>query len=113
MLAKYKGNTVEVWEISKVNERPDWVKKAFEENYLTWLDNRLKILLNGIKPNIKRNFKLGLQGIFAMGDGFGGAFAMGDIGDFLDITTGQVVSSNYFYKHYIPISGEIYLCGIF
>ncbi|WP_285124194.1 hypothetical protein [Lactococcus petauri] len=107
MLAKYNGNIVEVWEISKANEQPDWIKKSFEENYLTWLDDRLKILLNGIKPNFKRNFKLGVQGILGTGDGFGGAFVMGDIGDYLDITTGQVVSSKYFSKHYKLISGEL------
>ena len=44
MEVKYKNKSVEVWEISKTNEQPDWVKQAFKENYLSWYDDRLKIL---------------------------------------------------------------------
>lgn len=34
MKALLNGKPVDVWEISKTNEQPDWVKKAFAENYL-------------------------------------------------------------------------------
>lgn len=33
MKAVYKGRPADVWEISQTNERPAWVKAAFEENY--------------------------------------------------------------------------------
>ena len=67
MEVKYKNKSVEVWEISKTNEQPDWVKQAFKENYLSWYDDRLKILLTGINPTAKRNIKLGIMnGILIM-----------------------------------------------
>ena len=108
MEAKYKNKSVEVWEISKTNEQPDWVKQAFKENYLSWYDDRLKILLTGINPTAKRNIKLGIMnGILSLGQGFGGTYAMGNIGDFLDITNGRVISKKYFIKHYyIKIDDE-------
>lgn len=34
MKALYKGNPADVWEINKTGARPDWVKEAFDENYL-------------------------------------------------------------------------------
>ncbi|ARE09867.1 putative role in replication [Lactococcus lactis subsp. lactis] len=108
MEVKYKNKSVEVWEISKTNEQPDWVKQAFKENYLSWYDDRLKILLTGINPTAKRNIKLGIMnGILSVRQGFGGTYAMGNIGDFLDITNGRVISKKYFIKHYyIKIDDE-------
>ena len=50
MKATYKDQSAEVWEISKNNEFPDWVKEAFEKNYLVWLDDRLRILMAGLFP---------------------------------------------------------------
>ena len=50
MKAVYKGRSADVWEISQTNERPAWVKAAFEENYLCWLDNHLRILMSGTEP---------------------------------------------------------------
>ncbi|KZK51057.1 rated by Genemark [Lactococcus cremoris] len=41
-----------------------------------------------------------MNGILSVGQGFGGTYAMGDIGDVLDITNGTVVSNKYFKKHY-------------
>ena len=48
-----------------------------------------------------------MNGILSVGQGFGGTYAMGDIGDFLDITNGRVISKKYFIKHYyIKIDDE-------
>jgi hypothetical protein len=100
MEVKYKNQPVEVWEISKTNEQPDWVKKAFEENYLSWYGNRLKVTMLGIKPKTKRNIILGLKGALGNINGYGSIYFMGDIGDVLDITNGKVISKKYFLKHY-------------
>lgn len=104
MRALYKGSPADVWEIGKLNSQPDWVKKAFEQNYLVWYDDRLKILLSGINPSAKRNIKLGVQGIFGTIDGFGGTAIMADIGDYVDITNGIVMSKKNFLKHYTVIT---------
>lgn len=99
MEVKHKNKSVEVWEISKTNEQPDWVKRAFKENYMCWLDDRLKITVAGIKSNAKRNTSNGIKAILDTTSGFG-VYLMGGIGDFLDITNGRVVSKKYFLKHY-------------
>ena len=57
MKAVYKGRPADVWEISQTNERPAWVKAAFEENYLCWLDNHLRILMSGLNPSLGANLK--------------------------------------------------------
>ena len=107
MELKYKNKSVEVWEISKTNEQPDWVKQAFKENYLSWYGDRLKITMMGIKPNTKRNIAIGLKGVLGTFNSFGSVCFMGDIGDFLDITNGRVISKKYFIKHYyIKIDDE-------
>ncbi len=41
----YKGQPADVWEITKTGAQPDWVKDAFSQNYLYWLDNRVRILM--------------------------------------------------------------------
>lgn len=100
MKAFYKGNQVDVWEIGKANEQPEWVKKAFAENYLVWLDNRLRILMSGLNPSLSKNMKLGAVG--SVGGGFCGyiMYDTGYIGDYLDITNHRVVSKKRFNKEY-------------
>lgn len=102
--AIYKDKTVDVWEISKNNEQPDWVKNAFKENYLSWYDERLKILMNGIKPSAKSSLKSGIMGSVAgsLAGGLAGnnIYVMGEIGDYLDITNRKVVSKEKFLKKY-------------
>ena len=46
MKAIYKEKVADVWKISKENVEsyPNWVKEA-EKNYLYWLDNHLRILM--------------------------------------------------------------------
>ena len=93
MEVKYENKSVEVCEISKTNEQPDWVKQAFKENNHSWCDDRLKILLTGIIPTAKRNIKRGIMnGSQSVGQGFGGTYAMVYIDDLLDITNGRVLS---------------------
>ena len=81
MKALYKGNPADVWEINKTGARPDWVKEAFDENYLYWLDDHL---------------------VGTIGGGFAGygMYAIGYPGDFLDVTNHRVVSKKKFLKHY-------------
>lgn len=94
------GKPVDVWEISKTNVQPDWVKKAFAENYLYWLDNRLRILICALNPSIKENLKVGALG--TVGGGFCGyaMYPVGDIGDFIDATNQKLLSRKQFYKKY-------------
>ncbi len=60
MKATYKGKVADVWKIIKENVEsyPNWVKEAFEKNYLYWLDNHLRILMAGLNPSTARNLKL-------------------------------------------------------
>ena len=37
MKAIYRGRKVDVWQVSRDNVQPDWVKYAFEHNGLQWL----------------------------------------------------------------------------
>ena len=100
MRALFKGKPAEIWEISKSNKQPDWVKVAFAKNYLYWSDNRLRILMSALNPSVKENLKIGTVG--TIGGGFAGyaMYSMGDIGDFLDVTNHKLVAKKYFYKHY-------------
>lgn len=34
MKAIYKGKEVQIWQISKTAEQPEWIKAAFKANYL-------------------------------------------------------------------------------
>ncbi|EQC54480.1 hypothetical protein LLT6_14780 [Lactococcus cremoris subsp. cremoris TIFN6] len=36
MEVKYKNKSVEVWEISKTNEQPDWVRIEEQEKQRKW-----------------------------------------------------------------------------
>ena len=100
MEINYKGRPVEVWEISKTNQQPQWVTEAFEGNYLSWYGDRLKVAVLALKPSPKRNIILGLKGVLGNVNGFGSVYLMGNIGDFLDITNGRIVSKKSFLKHY-------------
>ena len=42
--AIYKDKTVDVWEISKNNEQPDWVKNAFKEKKKVKFNTRAKVV---------------------------------------------------------------------
>lgn len=95
----YQGRLVDVWKISKDNNKPEWVKKCFENNSMIWYDNRLKILVTAIEPSAIRDVKLGL--LDTVLGYYGGGFVMGNMGDFFDATNGVVVSKKKFYEHYI------------
>lgn len=100
MKALLNRKPVDVWEISKTNKQPDWVKKAFAKNYLYWLDNRLRILMCGLNPSMKNNLKVGAVG--TIGGGFCGyaMYTVGYIGDFIDATNHKLLSKKQFYKKY-------------
>jgi len=100
MKAFYKGNPVDVWEINKTGARPDWVKEAFDENYLYWLDDHLRILMSGLNPSLATNLKIGAVGTIGGGFAGYGMYAIGYPGDFLDVTNHRVVSKKKFLKHY-------------
>ncbi|MGX7025817.1 hypothetical protein [Vagococcus hydrophili] len=103
MKATYKNKVVDVWEISRTGEQPDWVKEAFKKNYLYWSDNRLRILMSALNPSVLHNLKTGTVGTVVGNCGGYGMYAMGYEGDFLDATNHQLISSKKFTKHYTVI----------
>ncbi|MGX7777077.1 hypothetical protein ACVV62_08435 [Streptococcus pluranimalium] len=104
MKAIYKGKNAEVWQIKKTGKFPEWVKEAFEKNYLYWLDDRLRILTVGFNPSLRKNLQFGVVG--SVGGGFAGygMYQIGYINDYIDITNHRVVSEKTFKKQYTVIS---------
>ncbi|MFD1484531.1 hypothetical protein ACFQ5J_04700 [Lacticaseibacillus baoqingensis] len=100
MKAFYKGNAAEVWTIGRHNEQPDWVKKAFDENYIVWLDGHVRVLMSGLNPSLGSNLKTGAVG--TAGGGFAGynMYVLGYPGDVLDLTNHHIVSEKQFKKQY-------------
>ncbi|MCU6432050.1 hypothetical protein [Lacticaseibacillus paracasei] len=96
----YKDQQAEVWEISKTNEQPDWVKEAFEKNYLVWLDDRLRILMAGLFPPMIKSLQNDDFGIFHTQGVQFGVVTIGYLGDFLDVTNHRVVSKQQFARQY-------------
>lgn len=88
----WKGRPAQVWEISKTNNQPIWIKQAFAKNYLYWSNNRLRVLMSTLNPSTIENIKMRIVG--TIGRGFSGyaMYIMIDISDFLDITHHKVVS---------------------
>lgn len=95
MKALYKGRLSDVWEISKTNVQPTWVRQAFKENYLKWNDDKLVVSMSGINPSVKFNLKITLLCY----PGYA-SYPIGCIGDFLDITNHSIVSKKRFQRHY-------------
>ena len=96
----YKGQPAEVWKISRTNEQRAWVKEAFEKNYLTWLDNRLRIVMAGLYPPMIKSLEDQKPTIFhEQGDCFD-VTLIGYPGDYLDATNHRIVSKRKFLKQY-------------
>lgn len=96
MKAKYKNKEVELWEISHSKSMPDWVSKAFQKNILKWVDNRLCALMPALYSNWSDR-----------GEFYGyGIYVFGEIGDFIDVTNGKIISKSDFEKNYILIGSE-------
>lgn len=71
MTVIYKGKVADVWQVSKnMKDCPKWVKKAFDKNYLSWLDSHVRILMAGLNPSATENLKTGVFG--SLGGGFAG-----------------------------------------
>ena len=96
----YKSHPAEVWEISKTNARPDWVQAAFAMNYLTWLDDRLRITMAGLSPVTVQNSDDIKTSDFQVHAPYFGVVAIGYPGDYLDVTNHRVVSKEKFLKQY-------------
>ncbi|MGT2756553.1 hypothetical protein [Streptococcus ovuberis] len=96
MKAIYKRKEVEVWEISRSSEMPDWVFMAFKKNIFQWVDNRLRILMPALYPRWANNSEHYGYSIYTFGN----------IGDYVDLTNGKVVPKSYFRKHYLPIEDK-------
>ncbi|WP_261379623.1 hypothetical protein [Streptococcus sp. sy004] len=62
MKARYNGKIVDVWEIGRDTEQPEWVQDAFTKKYICWIDNHVRILMAGLKPSLRTNFKIGATG---------------------------------------------------
>ena len=99
MKAIYRGRKVDVWQVSRDNVQPDWVKDAFEHNGLRWLHgsgNKVRIYW----PAVTRASFVGIAG---------GASAMYDIGfegDVIDFTNSKVVTAEKFAKKYRIVSED-------
>lgn len=94
MKAIYRQQLVQCWEISKDATQPDWVIEAFKKNALTWLDDRLRILMPALYPKWAKNSHYYGYGIYTFGN----------IGDIPDLTNGKVITKQYFNKHYQVIT---------
>lgn len=100
MKAYYKGEVADVWEIGKDTPQPDWVKEAFQKNYISWLDENVRILMTGLNPSLSANLKIGATGTAGGGFAGYGMYVLGYPGDYLDRTNHQVVSSKRFQRDY-------------
>lgn len=100
MKAFYKGNVAEVWKIGRNTEQPNWVRNAFDENYIVWLDGHVRVLMSGLNPSLGSNIKTGAVG--TAGGGFAGynMYVLGYPGDVLDITNHRIVSAKQFERQY-------------
>ena len=90
MKATYKDQSAEVWEISKNNEFPNWVKEAFEKNYL----------MAGLFPPMIESLQHEKASVFRVQGVQFGVVTIGYLGDYLDVTNHRVVSKQQFAKQY-------------
>ena len=100
MQAFYKHHPATVWQISKTNQRPDWVQEAFDQNYLTWLDDRLRIVMAGLYSPMIPSLQNEKADIFHDHGVMFGITSIGYFGDYLDVTNHRVVTKEQFSKHY-------------
>ncbi len=101
MKVMYKGKVADIWQISRdENTQPNWVKKAFEQQYICWLDDHVRILMAGLNPSATENRKTGVIGSLVGGFAGYGMYELGYIGDYLDITNHRVVTQKTFEKEY-------------
>ncbi|MFS8162362.1 hypothetical protein U7537_09950 [Lacticaseibacillus rhamnosus] len=100
MQAFYKHHPATVWQISKTNQRPDWVQEAFDQNYLTWLDDRLRIVMVGLYSPMIPSLQNEKADIFHVQGVMFGITSIGYLGDYLDVTNHRVVTKEQFSKHY-------------
>ena len=113
MKAIYRGRKVDVWQVSRDDVQPDWVKYAFEHNGLRWLHgsgNKVRIYWPAVTRAKKGIIRTILNGISASFVGIaGGASAMYDIGfegDVIDFTNSKVVTAEKFAKKYRIVSED-------
>ncbi|TWT16292.1 role in replication [Streptococcus sp. sy010] len=103
MKARYKEKIVDVWEIGRDTEQPEWVQDAFTKKYICWVDNHVRILMAGLKPSLKTNFKIGATGTAGGGFAGYGIYVLGYPGDYLDLTNQKVISAKTFKKKYYSL----------
>ena len=75
MKAIYRGRKVDVWQVSRDNVQPDWVKYAFEHNGLQWLHgsgNKVRIYWPAVTRAKKGIIRTILNGISASFVGIAG-----------------------------------------
>ena len=90
MQAFYKGKSADFWIVQKEGEQSEWVKKAFETNAFSWIDNHLRICMPLIFPkwaSDAQNFGYNM-------------YRRAEIGDVIDRTNGRVVTLKKFEKEY-------------
>lgn len=100
MKAYYKNQLVDVWEIGRTTAQPAWVREAFEQNYICWIDEHVRILMAGLNPSTSTNLKIGATGTAGGGFAGYGMYVLGYPGDYLDLTNHRVISAKRFHKEY-------------
>lgn len=111
MKAIYRGRKVDVWQVSRDNIQPDWVKYAFEHNGLSWLHgNKVKIYwpaINKAKKGIIRTILNGISAsLVSINGGSASMYDIGFEGDVIDFTNSKVVTAEKFAKKYRVVSEE-------
>lgn len=113
MKAIYRSRKVDVWQVSRDNVQPDWVKYAFEHNGLRWLHgsgNKVRIYWPAVTRAKKGIIRTILNGISASLVSInGGSASMYDIGfegDVIDFTNSKGVTAEKFAKKYRVVSEE-------
>ena len=100
MKAIYKGKEVQIWQISKTAEQPEWIKAAFKANYLKWSGDKLLFIMNGVKVPVKISAWTNFKTLFNGASGWWATYASGYIGDYLDFTNRKIISERKFKKKY-------------
>ena len=100
MKAIYKGKVAELWEIGRTTPQPDWVKRAFQQHLICWMDEHVRILMAGLRPSVTTNLKIGATGTAGGGFAGYGMYVLGYPGDYLDVTNHIVISAKTFHKDY-------------
>lgn len=86
----YKEKSADIWIVQTDGEQPDWVKKAFEINAFTWMDQHLRVCMPILYPKWADD---------ARNTGYN-MYRRAEIGDIIDRTNGRIITPKTFEKEY-------------